>query len=595
MRKFLVLSSWSRKAIGSMIFLVALLVACSEEGNISVVSDDDPVAEFSSSSVERGVSSGGKNDGQNEVTSSSGSKISVSSSSSVGKVNCSALLEGETGWSWDVPKECRFNPDIDYGTMTDERDGKVYKTVKIGDQTWMAENLNYAYTGVSFNHIYYGVYTSDSTSWCYNNEAANCEVTGRLYTWAAAIDSVKLANDADNPQECGYNRICTLPAKLQGICPTGWHLPSEAEWETLFKEVGGRNTAAKVLKSRSGWNKNGNGTDAYGFSALPACGRGYSGGFNDEGDYACFWSPIESVGSLAFSMDLHYDNDWAFLVRGDKDYGFSVRCLKDDLNTQMQSSSSSVRSESSSSVVDIQSSSSEDLELAEGSSSSSSVKSSSSFEWSLPKEAYLNPDIDYGTMTDERDGKVYKTVKIDGQTWMAENLNFDPGQGGSGEDKYDWSWCYNNESKNCDVAGRLYTWAAAMDSVTTGCGNYGSTCSPPTLPVQGICPTGWHLPSYAEWALLGGNTTAVRSLKSLSGWEGNCNCTDVYGFSALPAGNRDTIGRFNDGGYYAYFWSSAELGSLTAYYLYLHNSVGITFKDDNYKSFGYSVRCVKNE
>jgi uncharacterized protein (TIGR02145 family) len=144
------------------------------------------------------------------------------------------------------------------------------------------------------------------------------------------------------------------------------------------------------------------------------------------------------------------------------------------------------------------------------------------WSWDVPKECLFNPDIDYGIMTDERDGKVYRTVQIGDQVWMAENLNFDPGQGGSGDDKYDWSWCYNNEPKNCDVGGRLYTWAAAMDSVKTGCG-YGPTwrCSA-TLPVQGICPKGWHLPKKVEWGTLfeavGGSNGAGTALKSQCGW-----------------------------------------------------------------------------
>ena len=203
------------------------------------------------------------------------------SSSSAGEVDCSALLDGETKWNWDVPKECRLNPEITYGTMTDERDGKTYRTVTIGDQVWMAENLNYA----------------DSTktpslkgkSWCYNNVAANCDVAGRLYTWAAAIDSVKLATDAENPLDCGYGKTCGLSGKVQGICPSGWHLPSESEWNTLFTKVGGKDVAGTKLKSQSGWHNNGNGDDAFGFSALPA-------GFNNSGDYyrggrgAHFWS-----------------------------------------------------------------------------------------------------------------------------------------------------------------------------------------------------------------------------------------------------------------------------------------------------------------
>ena len=229
------------------------------------------------------------------------------------------------------------------------------------------------------------------------------------------------------------------------------------------------------------------------------------------------------------------------------------------------------------------------------------------WSWDVPKECLFNPDIDYGTMTDERDGKVYRTVQIGDQVWMAENLNFDPGQGGSGDDKYDWSWCYNNEPKNCDVGGRLYTWAAAMDSVGEwstngkGCG-YGSktwTCSP-TYPVRGICPKGWHLPENVEWGTLfeavGGSNGAGTALKSQCGWYRNCTETDAFGFSVPPAGSRHGYNQYRNFSYdgsYAYFWCSTYYSN-KAKVMYLTSGSGMARMSDNSMESGHSVRCVKD-
>ena len=205
--------------------------------------------------------------------------------------------------------------------MTDSRDKKVYKTVKIGGQTWMAENLNYADSATTPSLL--------NRSWCYNNDSANCAVAGRLYTWAAAIDSAQLYKDKSI--DCGYHKTCALPDTVYGICPPGWHLPTRAEWDTLFTEVDGKSTAGKILKSQTGWYKNGNGTDDVGFSALPAGERFYYGHFDYDGYHAYFWSATEEDDNHAFDMHLFYSYADAGLYSHYKHYGYSVRCLQNSL------------------------------------------------------------------------------------------------------------------------------------------------------------------------------------------------------------------------------------------------------------------------
>jgi uncharacterized protein (TIGR02145 family) len=196
------------------------------------------------------------------------------------------------GWSWEVPKEIHLNPEISYGTLTDSRDGKIYKTVTIGKLTWMAENLNYS-DSVATPSL-------KGKSWCYDNVAANCDVTGRLYTWAAAIDSVKLANDTANPQTCGEGHVCypdicgketscSQPVVLQGVCPDGWHLPRQDEWDMLINEVNG--TPEEKLLSQTGWYCKG--TDTFGFSVIPSGFGGGDGfvGVSDDVVYD-FWGVV---------------------------------------------------------------------------------------------------------------------------------------------------------------------------------------------------------------------------------------------------------------------------------------------------------------
>ena len=176
-------------------------------------------------------------------------------------------------------------PESKKGVMKDPRDGQTYKTVKIGKQVWMAENMNY-----DIKHSY-----------CYDDDPENCEEYGRLYTWAAA----------------NY------------VCPEGWHLPTNEEFETLISNVGGEEIAGKMLKSMIGWGENDNGVDAFGFSVLPAGSGIYDGGFRHAGEFAYFWSATEGNEYNAYSWYLLYIDEGAGLFIYSKDFAHSVRCLRD--------------------------------------------------------------------------------------------------------------------------------------------------------------------------------------------------------------------------------------------------------------------------
>jgi uncharacterized protein (TIGR02145 family) len=172
------------------------------------------------------------------------------------------------------------------GTFTDGRDGQKYKTVKIGTQTWMAQNINYQ---------------TESGSWCYNDSASYCKQYGRLYNWKTATT----------------------------VCPKGWKLPSNEDWNRLVATAGGWETASQKLKSKSGWNKNGNGTDDYGFSALPGGGRDSDGGFGDAGYGGGWWSASENSVDYAYNRGMYYDDGSVIEGYGYKSGAFSARCVQD--------------------------------------------------------------------------------------------------------------------------------------------------------------------------------------------------------------------------------------------------------------------------
>jgi uncharacterized protein (TIGR02145 family) len=220
-------------------------------------------------------------DSGNEPSSGSGTAISSSSDGGGGNPRSSSIGGGGSGLTGTS------------GTFPDSRDGKSYKWVKIGEQYWMAENLNHNATG----------------SKCYDNLESNCTTYGKLYDWATAV----------------------------AACPSGWHLPSNAEWGVLMQYVnpscsltGTCANAGTKLKATSGWNNNGNGTDDYSFAALPG---GYyrlsDGRFDDVGNYGRWWSASEENDDDAYYRSMYYNN----ATSGGGTYKtslFSIRCIKDN-------------------------------------------------------------------------------------------------------------------------------------------------------------------------------------------------------------------------------------------------------------------------
>ena len=290
-----------RIALFGMVAVALILAACDgDSGNNGTETEGDGSSssgiyssggQMNSSPAAHSYSSSAGVSGSSVVVSSSGAKAQSSSSVTASVVDPSTVISG---------------------TMTDFRDSRIYKTVKIGTQTWMAQNLNYADSAAMTNLA--------GNSWCYNNRTDSCAKYGRLYTWTGAmnIDSSYLSTIAS----------AVVSPPQQGVCPTGWHVPSSREWKTLETAVGGWSTAGTALKSTSGWYNDGNGTDAYGFSGLPAGSRYYSVGFADAGNDAYFWSATEDGAKYAYFRNFYYDGAYISVGGGRKYSAYSVRCLK---------------------------------------------------------------------------------------------------------------------------------------------------------------------------------------------------------------------------------------------------------------------------
>jgi uncharacterized protein (TIGR02145 family) len=240
----------------------------------------------------------------------------------------SGAIAGQYNVNTEVDSVIFYKPTIEEttsGTFIDSRDGNEYNWVQIGDQVWMAENLAYL---PSVNMVadgsedaagsYYYVYGYDGTNVADAKATDNYATYGVLYNWTAAMD--------------GEASSTTNPSGIQGVCPAGWHLPSDAEWTELTDYLGGTSVAGGKLKETgtTHWNSPNTGaTNETGFTALPGGCRFGSGTFDGIRYDGNWWSATESSAAYAWYRIMHYNSSNLNRNKYSKGLGFSVRCVRD--------------------------------------------------------------------------------------------------------------------------------------------------------------------------------------------------------------------------------------------------------------------------
>ncbi|MCX6271744.1 MAG: hypothetical protein NTU44_11095 [Bacteroidetes bacterium] len=490
--------------------------------------------------------------------------------------------------------------------LTDTRDGKQYATVQIGTQCWMKQNLN---VGTLINGNQSQTNNAVIQKYCYNNLQSNCSAYGGLYQWNEMMQ---------------YD----TNAGGQGICPIGWHIPTDAQWTTLTDYLGGSDLAGGKLKETgtTHWDSPNTGaSNESGFSALGSGYRTLGGNFLGSKIITYLWTSHEATVENAFSCYIDYENGSIIQYETGKTYGFSVRCLKNCPNTSTSdagpdqfdlpdtitilaanppaigetgtwtiiSGMGGTIADSSSSTSTFTGQYSQSYTLIWTISNACGSSSSDTVFISFIESPFICGSI----LTDIRDGQIYSTIQIGTQCWMKKNLNIGTMVIGSNSETNNGiieKYCYDNNQANCTIYGGLYDWNEMMQYTNNS---------------QGICPNGWHIPSDMEWCTLinlldptvdcsfgWDYTNAGGKMKEtgITHWNSpNTGASNSSGFTALGSGCRNPSNNmFYDLNNISYFWTST--GSYEGSLLY-----GLGNYSESITSYGagslngYSVRCMK--
>lgn len=523
-------------------------------------------------------------------------------------------------------------------------DGNQYQVVQIGNQCWMKENMKVTHfkDGTTIPLNTWGTISTNPYRNAPYDDENNIPLYGYLYNWLAVMHN-SAGSDGD-------------PSGVQGICPTGWHVPSTSEMSKLPLD-------AKALADSLFWavssvsgspGNDPSSNNASGFSLRPA---GMHSGIyyndNNPGRLSYLWSTGEDFEGESYSIGLSYNSTRRSSYSNPRYYGNSVRCVRDDLRAEIVIDSITIVSDSSVAVrVKILSSHGfpvtsvtvhvnaglglNDYYSAQGDNgsgyyyvnidgirsgipysiqplaySSAGQVYGKSIKFSIPNAFDTYPCSGTPTVMDY-DGNVYNTVQIGSQCWMSENLrttHYSEGTPIALGDTYNAQTAYryypNNDSALTLTYGYLYNWMAVMNGASESSG----------IPsgVQGICPTGWHVPSNSEWESLrryilwqneyaceNDQASIAKALAHPTGWNINAiTCTpgnnpeynNTTNFGIRPAGCYvyGLSGPTNVG-YSAFFWNTVKSApyGLSADNPYFHKALSSSLGD------GRSVRCVKD-
>jgi uncharacterized protein (TIGR02145 family) len=501
--------------------------------------------------------------------------------------------------------------------LADFRDGKSYSTVLIGLQCWMAENLNYG------NMIQGSIsQTNNSTpeKYCFNNDPAQCNVYGGLYQWDEMMNY-------------------SSQQGAQGLCPAGWHLPTDVEYcqlatfEDATVDCGstawfGTDAGSKLKEAGTThwYSPNAGATNQSGFTGLPG---GYSeNNYYDFLGYVGHWWTSSTVDANHPLWMLASDRPTVGRWIHPSYYGFSVRCVKDCNSQPTQSNAGPDQLNIIGTAATLQGNTpalgtgSWSIISGTGGNIASPSNPTSIFtglsgnsytlRWTISTSCISSSDnvvISFwncgSPIIDSRDNKTYNTVMIGTQCWMSQNLNYGTRVNGTVEQSNNGTpekYCYANLESNCDIYGGMYQWGEAVQYLN-GASNTTSWNPVPVGNIQGLCPSGWHLPLHSEYqqlfTSLGGVSIAGGKMKETgtSHWQApNTGATNLSGFTAMPGGERVVNGSYVDLNKYGYFKTATEYSATEVWgEILTYDGQSVIFGSGyNYKFFGDRIRCVSD-